>query len=184
MKISAQQGQSEGVGMQHDDDQSILNSLGIESVDDVREEQVPQLLGLLSQSTDEATLRVLTQLARNLDLMLSLVNHAEVAYATSLETNDRELERLHSACQDVRDWIKAISKKDLSDELVIELVGLMRHTLDVDKQAAQASQSFLERLNRSRQVESGLKIVGIILVFSAQAWIVRGTSGGGPTLKA
>jgi len=170
--------------MQHDDDDAILDSLGIKSLDDIREEQVPQLLGLLSQSDDDVVLRTLTQLARNLDLMLALLNHAEVAYGTSLKINDRELQRLHAACQDVRDWIKAISNKELSDELMIELVSLMRHTLDVDKQATNTSQSFLERLNRSRQIESGLKIVGTILLFGAQAWMMRGPSGGGPTLKA
>jgi hypothetical protein len=182
-KYVALRGSTEGAGMQYDDDEkSVLRALGVESLEDVGEEQAPQLMEILSRSSDELTSRILSQLAKNLDLMLTLVNHAEVAYASALEANDRELQRLHEACKDVRDWIKSVSKRDMTDELVLELAGLMRHTLDVDKQAGDAAQSFLERLNRSRQLESGLKIVGTILLFGAQARVMRGTGGGAPKL--
>jgi hypothetical protein len=70
----------------------------------------------------------------------------------------------------------------MTDELVLELASLMKHTLDIDKQANADAQSFQERLNKSRQIESGLKIVGTILMFGAQALVMRGT-GGGPKVK-
>jgi hypothetical protein len=181
-KYVALRGSTEGARMQYDDEESLLRALGVESLEDVGEEQAPQLMEILSRSSDELTSRILSQLAKNLDLMLTLVNHAEVAYASALEANDRELRRLHEACTDVRDWIKSVSKRDMTDELVLELAGLMRHTLDVDKQASDAAQSFLERLNRSRQLESGLKIVGTILLFGARALVIRGTGGGAPKL--
>lgn len=170
--------------MLYDDEAQALRALGVSSLGDVTEEQAPKLIEVLAQSSDDLTLRMLSQLAKNLDLMLTLVNQAEIAYSVTLDAHDRELQRLHGACQDVRDWIKSVSKREMTDELVLELAGLMRHTLDVDRQASVAAQSFLERPNKSRQLESGLKMVGTILFFGVQAMAMRGPGGGTPKLRA
>ena len=169
--------------MKYNDDEAVMNALGITSWRNLSRDKVLALAAMMPDIDKEVSLKLIEKVPEFMDLAGRFVDQLENRHHESLARNAESQQRVHDAWQEVRDVLAGELDRELTPEMRARVHELLIETAHRESEKDSENKKYLERMFKVAAFAGGVALASVVVFVGGKVYVQNSSPGAGPNIR-